>query len=84
MLSAISRPVGKGKRMTTLTPELVYANLTRLEQGSITESARYRQQALELLADPQVSLKWRQAIAERLNEANHLLALTNVGSEDSY
>jgi hypothetical protein len=36
------------------------------------------------LADSTVSLKWRRAIADRLNQANHDLALHTVGSEDSY
>ena len=70
--------------MASLSPETVYENLQQLERVNTTQSACYRQQAQELLADPQVSLHWRQAIAERLNYANHLLALTNTGTEDSY
>lgn len=70
--------------MASLSPEMVYENLKQLDRSNIAQSASYRQQAIELLADPEVSMQWRQAIAERLNYANHLLALTNTGTEDSY
>lgn len=66
------------------SPEIVFEHLKKLEQVDTVQSASYRQEALEVLADNQVSLKWRQAIADRLNQANHLLALLTVGSEDSY
>ncbi|WP_416675288.1 hypothetical protein [Egbenema bharatensis] len=40
--------------------------------------------AQEVLANPEVSLSWRQAISERLNQANRLLAMLTVGRDDSY
>lgn len=67
-----------------ISPQVVYNNLQLLEQVDTVSSAVYRQQANEILANPSVSLKWRQAIADRLNYANHLLALLTVGNDDSY
>ena len=67
-----------------VSPRTVYDNLKLLEKVDTTQSALYRQQAQEVLADPNISMSWRQAIADRLNQANHLLALLTVGNEDSY
>jgi Fe2+ or Zn2+ uptake regulation protein len=64
--------------------QTAYENLRLLEQVDIVTSASYRKLAQEILADPSVSLSWRQAISDRLNHANHLLALVTVGSDDSY
>lgn len=69
--------------MKTLSPEEVYKNLEQIDQADTVHSADYRQQAIEVLSDLHISLKWRQAIAKRLAEANHLLALRTV-DEDSY
>ncbi|MEO0535009.1 MAG: hypothetical protein AAF215_14215 [Cyanobacteria bacterium P01_A01_bin.123] len=66
-----------------LSPQEVYDNLNLLEKVDTVKSASYRQQAQDVLADTTVSLKWRTAIAERLNHANHQLALLTV-TEDSY
>lgn len=66
------------------TPKVVLDHLEQLEQVDTVQSATYREEALMLLADPSISLKWRLAIADRLNRANHDLALHTVGSEDSY
>lgn len=68
--------------MAVLSPQTVYENLTLLDDDNALSSATYREQAFEVLADPSVSLSWRQAIADRLNRANRLLALLTVGSED--
>lgn len=70
--------------MASLSPERVYENLAQLDQSNLLQSACYREQAQEVLGDASVSLQWRQAIAERLNRANHLLALTSVSAEESY
>jgi hypothetical protein len=67
-----------------ISPQTVYDNLNFLEQGDVVKSATYRQLAQEVLADPQVSLNWRQRIAERLSQANVLLAMLTVGKDDSY
>lgn len=70
--------------MVALSPEAVYENLSLLDRVDIAKSAFYRQLAQEVLADPDVSLSWRQAIADRLNRANHLLEQLTVGANDSY
>jgi hypothetical protein len=70
--------------MTSTPPETVFDNLALLEQVDIVKSAFYRQQAQEVLADLRISLRWRQAIADRLIHANHLLEMQTVGEDDSY
>jgi hypothetical protein len=65
------------------TPKEVFAHLQHLEDVDAVQGAAYREEAQEVLADDQVSLKWRKAIADRLNQANHDLALHTV-TEDSY
>jgi hypothetical protein len=67
-----------------VSPEKVYDELKLLDQADIASGALYRQHAQEILADPKVSLSWRQAIAERLNQANRLLAILTVETGDSY
>lgn len=64
--------------------QTVYDNLNLLEHVDVLESALYRQRAQDILADPDISLSWRQAIAERLHQANRLLAMFTVGQDDSY
>jgi uncharacterized membrane protein len=58
-----------------ISPQSVYDNLRLLEHVDVASSAFYRQLAQEVLADPKVTLTWRQAIADRLNRANHLLEM---------
>jgi DNA-binding PadR family transcriptional regulator len=72
------------ERNMIISPQTVYDNLKLLEQEDVIESAIYRELAQEVLADPKVSLSWRQAIADRLHQANHLLALLTVDKDDSY
>lgn len=66
------------------SPQTVYDNLNLLEQVDKVRSARYREMAQEILADPDVSLQWREAIAERLNQANRRLGLQTASDNDSY
>lgn len=70
--------------MSLISLQTIYDNLNLLEQGDVASSALYRQLAQDVLANPEVSLSWREAIAERLNQANHLLAMLTVGRDDSY
>ncbi len=65
-------------------PQDVLEHLKHLEEGDIVQSAEYREEAQEVLADDTVSLKMRGAIADRLNQANHDLALHTVAPEESY
>ncbi len=70
--------------MLLISPKAIYHNLKRLDQVDITTSAYYRQMAQEALADPDLSLTWRQAIANRLNQANHRLEMQTAMDNDSY
>lgn len=70
--------------MSLVSLQTIYDNLNLLEQEDVVKSALYRQLAQDVLANPEISLRWRQAIAERLNQANHLLVRLTVGQDDSY
>ena len=71
--------------MTTVSIKKTYECLSHLDEADKVESARCREQALDVLADPDVNLQWRQAIADRLNEADMLLGMSVVGkNDDSY
>ena len=70
--------------MSHLSPETVYENLQYLDHGDIAISAMYRQWAQDILADPEVDVKWKDAIADRLNQANRDLGRQNAGENDSY
>jgi hypothetical protein len=65
------------------TIETVYQNLELLDRVDAPTSALYRESAQALLADPEISLEWRKAISDRLNQANHELTVHSVG-DDSY
>ena len=66
------------------SPQIIYENLNDLERVDVVTSARYRQLAQAVLADPKVDETLRQNIAERLQQANHLLALKDVEDDESY
>jgi hypothetical protein len=61
----------------------VYHNLRLVDHVDDVTSATYRQQAQEVLSDLDVSLVWRQAIADRLNTVNQWLGM-QVDREGSY
>ena len=62
----------------------LYDDLINIDQMDLAQSAACREQAQQVLANPKISLNWRDAIAERLHEANHTLAIKTVTSDDSY
>lgn len=66
------------------TPSKVFKNLEKLDTADTSDSAEYRQDAVEVLADLDVDVETRQAIADRLDTADHLMTLKNVDAEDSY
>jgi hypothetical protein len=70
--------------MIEISLKNIYHNLRLLDRVDIVTSAMYRQQAQEVLADPDISQTWRQAIANRLYQANRQLEMMATGSEDSY
>ena len=67
-----------------ISPETVYKNLDQLDKVDMTTSAEYREMAQDVLADPQVNFDVREAIADRLNQANQQLATMTVSKTDSY
>lgn len=64
--------------------QTVYDNLEKIDRVDATTSAMYRQSAQEVLADPEISLDWRKAISDRLNQANHDLTVHAHVDDDSY
>jgi hypothetical protein len=68
----------------SVSPETVYENLNKLDQVDLTTSAEYREMAQEVLADSDINKDVREAIADRLNQANQQLINTTVSKTDSY
>ena len=68
----------------TIPLHRLYEDLANIDSMSLTESALCRELAQQVLANPKISLNWRDAIAERLHEANHTLAIKTVTGDDSY
>ena len=64
--------------------QTVYDNLAQIDRVDPTTSAMYRQSAQEVLADPEISLEWRKAISDRLNQVNHELTVHAHVDDDSY
>ena len=62
----------------------LYEDLANIDQMDLAQSAQCREQAQQVLANTSISLNWRDAIAERLHEANHTLAIKTVTDDDSY
>lgn len=68
----------------SVSPQVVYENLNQLDQVDLTTSAIYRELAQEVLADSDINCDVREAIADRLNQANQQLATQTVSKTDSY
>ena len=64
--------------------QTIYENLEKIDRVDPTTSATYRQSAQEILADPTISLEWRKAISDRLNQVNHELTVHAHVDDDSY
>jgi hypothetical protein len=69
---------------TLVSPQTVYENLNQLDQVDLTTSAEYREMAQDVLADSHIDCDVREAIAERLNQANQQLINNTVNKTDSY
>jgi len=69
---------------TPPSPDKVYENLEKIDKTDTAQSAVYRQDAVAVLADLDVDVEVREEIADRLGDANHLMGLKNVDSDDSY
>jgi hypothetical protein len=70
--------------MAPHSPKEIYHNLGLLDQVDSPTGAHYREMAQDALASPELSLTWRQAIANRLNAANHRLEMKTATENDSY
>jgi hypothetical protein len=64
--------------------QTIYKNLEQIDRVDATTSAIYRQSAQEILANPDISLEWRKAISDRLNQVNHELTVHAHVDDDSY
>lgn len=70
--------------MMLTSPKVIYHNLNLLERVDAATSAVYRELAQQAITDPDISLRWRQAISDRLNYANRLLGIQVTDGNDSY
>ncbi|MEB3214021.1 MAG: hypothetical protein VKL39_21920 [Leptolyngbyaceae bacterium] len=70
--------------MANTSPQLTSQHLDMLENADVTTGAIYREEAQDVLADPAVSMAVKQAIADKLNHANHQLEMRTVVGDDSY
>ncbi len=62
----------------------LYEDLAGIGSMDLDAGAQCREKAQQVLANPKISLNWRDAIAERLHEANHSLGIKTVTGDDSY
>ncbi|MBD1808777.1 hypothetical protein H6F98_25460 [Microcoleus sp. FACHB-SPT15] len=67
-----------------ISPRQVYSHLRKLDQTDIATSALTRELAQDLLANPGISLRRKQVIAERLHRANTYLGMQATADGDSY
>jgi hypothetical protein len=67
-----------------VSPQTAYDNLALLEEADVAHGAMYREVAQEVLADEEVSINLRDAIADRLHQANHVLTIKAHTDDDSY
>lgn len=80
VVSATVKPVPQQR----IPLQKLYEDLAGIGTMNIAQGAQCRERAQQVLANPQISLNWRDAIAERLHEANHILAIKTVTGDDSY
>ncbi len=64
--------------------EPLMKKLENLDNGNLVESAKYREEAQNILANPTIALKIRMAIADLLIQANQQLMLKTVVGDESY
>ncbi len=69
--------------MSITSLQMTYEHLGCLDSEDDAEtSAFYRRLAQDILADLNIGFRWRQMIADRLNEANIRLGMMFVGRDD--
>ncbi len=84
MTSSVASDTDKSMPQQKIPLQKLYEDLANIDMMSTLEGAQCREQAQQVLANPKISLNWRDAIAERLHEANHTLAIKTVTGDDSY
>jgi len=84
MTSGVVSDTVKQKPEQKIPLKKLYEDLANIDSMETTESAQCRESAQQVLANPKISLNWRDAIAERLHEANHTLGIKTVTGDDSY
>ncbi len=77
-------PDTASKPQSKIPLQKLYEDLASIGQMDADTGAQCREKAQQVLANPKISLNWRDAIAERLHEANHALANKTVTDGDSY
>ncbi len=83
MIANVSPDTGR-KPQQRIPLQRLYDELANIDKMELTDSAKCRELAQQVLANPSISLNWRDAIAERLHEANHILGIKTVTGDDSY
>ncbi len=84
MTSSVVLDANKPVPQQRIPLQKLYEDLANIDMMNTLEGAQCREQAQQVLANPKISLNWRDAIAERLHEANHTLAIKTVTGDDSY
>ncbi|MEL6489078.1 MAG: hypothetical protein AAFV85_18615 [Cyanobacteria bacterium J06634_6] len=83
-MTANVSPDTAAKPQQRIPLQKLYDDLANIDKMDLTASAQCREQAQRVLANTSISLNWRDAIAERLHEANHTLGIKTVTGDDSY
>ena len=69
--------------MSIASIQMTYEHLGCLDsEEDVETSAFYRRLAQDILADLNIGFRWRQMIADRLNETNIRLGMMFVGRDD--
>jgi hypothetical protein len=84
MTSSVMLDTDKSMPQQKIPLQKLYEDLANIDMMNTLEGAQCREKAQQVLANPTISLNWRDAIAERLHEANHTLAIKTVTGDDSY
>ncbi|MGL5033740.1 MAG: hypothetical protein ACRC6M_08065 [Microcystaceae cyanobacterium] len=66
------------------TLDQLCTNLENLDPADSLEGAIFREQAQDVLANPEITIPDKTAIADSLMQANQQLVTKTVGKEDSY
>jgi hypothetical protein len=84
MTSSVVSDTEKYMSQQKIPLQKLYEDLGNIDTMDTVQGAQCREKAQQVLANPKISLNWRDAIAERLHEANHTLAIKTVTGDDSY